>query len=298
MTLELTVPLDGAGYSRSFEGEIDVIDRSRLAVRGRMRDRRLDLEHHWLLATPDYEILEGSAWQHEGGAAQPCERYAGIRGARIGRGFSKRVLEALGESPAAQQHLLLAIDMARLGQQIYQFPPGFEEGFQRRPDVRSADALVSWEKDRAYMGALAESCYTYRDASAELFRTREIVCTFGAELTHPAPGTKRAFWRRKQLSIQALPDGFACESRMEDSLHDIVIGFHLDREGLVSQARSHGARLPYRGLCDEPQRRTARLDGVRLTAQFINQLAEHVGGAQGCTHLFDLSADCLRLFRV
>jgi hypothetical protein len=297
MTLELSVPFTGAVYSRSFEGEVDVIDGSTLLVRGRMRDQVHDIEHTWMLKTPDYEVLEASARQGGEDTAPVCKYYRDIRGVRVGRGFSKRILEALRDAPGAHQHLLLAVEMARLGPQVYQFPPGFEERFERRPEVLSADALLQWEKDRTYMASLPDSCYTYRDANEALFETRPITVTFGAELTRPEPGTKRVFWRTKELSIQAAMGGYACESRMQDALHDIGVGFHLDPEGTVSGAYSSGARLPYRGLCEEPQRRVAGLNGVSLSAQFIGQLADHVGGSHGCTHLFDLSTDCLKLFR-
>ena len=306
MTLEPTVPLPGGEYLRGFDAEIDIVDEGQIFVRGRMRDHRLDLEHTWLLATPEYEVLEAGAVQHAGRAdhlsPHLCARYAAIKGVRIGRGFSKRILDALGEDlPGKQEHLLLAIEMARVGQQVYQFPTGFEERFHRNPDVVSPDALLSWEKDRAYMGALADSCYTYRDASAALFASRRIVSIVGPQVTNPAPGTRRAFWRRKRLAIRKAEQGgaaFQCESAMEDPLHDIAIGFRLGIDGTVSGAQSHAARVPYSGLCEDPHGRTASLDGLRLTAAFVGQLADHVGGAKGCTHLFDLSVDCLRLFRL
>jgi hypothetical protein len=38
------------------------------------------------------------------------------------------------------------------------------------------------------------------------------------------------------------------------------------------------------------------LNGLKVTGAFVGQFAEHIGGAQGCAHLFDLSIDCLRLF--
>jgi hypothetical protein len=83
---------------------------------------------------------------------------------------------------------------------------------------------------------------------------------------------------------------------MEDSIHDIRIGFDVSSDGLVSNARSSGARLPYHGICEDPHMRTQALNGLKVTAAFVGQFAEHVGGAQGCAHLFDLSIDVLRLF--
>lgn len=304
MRLTPNLALDADEYLRGFDAEIDVLDAGRIAVRGRMRDHCCDLEHKWVLATPANEVLEAEAIQHAGAAAvlSPalCARYAAIKGVRIGRGFSRRILDALGEDlPGSRTHLLLAIEMARVGQQLYQFAPGFESKFQRNAQVRSADALLSWEKDRAYMEGLPESCYTYRAASAALFKTRNIVSIVGPAITQAAPGTPRAFWRRKRLSIRQAEQGggtFLCESAMEDPLHDILVGFRLGPEGTVSEAYSRAVRLPYSGLCEDAQGRMARLNGLQLTREFAAELAEHVGGTQGCAHLFDLSVDCLRLF--
>ena len=212
MTLTLSVALDAGEYLRGFDAEIDVLEAGRIAVRGRMHDHRFDLEHSWVLATPAYEVLEAAANQHAGSAEEIspllCARYAAIAGARIGRGFSKRILDALGaDLPGGKTHLLLAIEMARVGQQLYQFPAGFEARFERNAQALSADALLSWEKDRAYMDGLAQSCYTYRDASAALFATRRIVSMVGPQISNPVPGTRGAFWQRKRLAIQRSEQG-------------------------------------------------------------------------------------------
>src|SRR5262249_11528191 len=116
----------------------------------------------------------------------------------------------------------------------------------------------------------------------------------------PQPGEKRVFWRTKRLSIELTSKtnwGYACESTMDDRIHDIRIGFDLSREGVISNAQSRGLRLPDHGICDDAQLRTHGLNGLRGTSGFMAQFAEHVGGVTGCTHLFDLSIDCLRLFR-
>jgi len=125
--------------------------------------------------------------------------------------------------------------------------------------------------------------------------------SFGAELTRPKPGERRVFWRNKRLAIELNSGGngetvYACERAMEDSIHDIEIGFDLSRVGVVSNARSGGARLPYHGICEDRRLRTQALNGLKMTGAFVGQFAEHVGGAQGCAHLFDLSIDVLRLF--
>jgi hypothetical protein len=301
MAIELSIPLSHSSYLRTFAAEIDALADNELLVRGSMRDHRFAFEHVWRLRTPEYEITEAAARQTEGEFdSRLCERYAGVKGARVGRGFSRRVLSALGDSPGAQEHLLTAIEMARVGQQVYQYTPEFEAQFPSSGGGATESARITWMKDRAYMG-LANTCYTYRDESEGLFASREVRCGFGAELTRPKPGDRRVFWRNKRLAIELKSGGngetvYACESAMEDSIHDIRIGFDLSRDGMVSNARSSGARLPYHGICEDPQLRTPALNGLKVTGAFVGQFAEHIGGAQGCAHLFDLSIDVLRLF--
>jgi Protein of unknown function (DUF2889) len=302
MTMELSVTPAQSRYLRTFDAEIDVLADNELLVRGSMRDHRFAFEHVWRLRTPDYEVIEAGARQIEGEFdPQLCERYASIKGVRIGRGFSKRVISELGDRAGAQEHLLMAIEMARVGQQVYQYTPEFEARFPAGDGNTTEAARIVWLKDRAYM-SLANTCYTYRDESESLFASRKVRCGFGSELTRPKPGDKRVFWRNKRLLIElkASENGgtaYACESAMEDSIHDIRINFDLSSDGAVSNARSHGARLPYHGICEDPHLRTPALDGVKVTGAFVQQFAEHVGGAQGCTHLFDLSIDVLRLFK-
>jgi Protein of unknown function (DUF2889) len=152
------------------------------------------------------------------------------------------------------------------------------------------------------MADLANSCYTYRDESSDLFKIKEVRCGFGAEIFRPKPGDKRVFWRNKRLAIErrTAPDGgaaYACESGMEDSIHDIKVDFDLSEDGVISNARSRGLRLPYHGICEDAQLRTPGLNGLRISPSFIMQFADRIGGSSGCTHLFDLSIDCLRLVK-
>jgi hypothetical protein len=299
--MELSIPISHSNYLRTFAAEIDVLAENELLVRGSMRDHRFAFEHVWKLRTPEYEVIEAGARQIEGEFdPRLCGRYAGVKGVRIGRGFSKRVISELGDSPGAQEHLLTAIEMARIGQQVYQYTPEFEARFPSSGGDLTEAARIAWLKDRAYMG-LANTCYTYRDESESLFAGREVRCGFDAELTRPKPGDKRVFWRNKRLTIGLKAGGsgetvYACESAMEDSIHDIGVGFDLSDAGVVSNARSHGDRLPYHGICEDPHLRTRALNGLKVTGAFVGQFAEHVGGAQGCAHVFDLSVDVLRLF--
>lgn len=301
LTFQIETANETDAYTRTFAAEIDVLADCTLLVRGELQDPRVTLAHRWTLRTPAYEVLDAQAQQLAGDAAhfapELCERYAAIAGIRIGRGFTKHILTALGDLPGAQEHLLLALEMARVGQQVYQFPPELDAQFLPHDDSTTEGARAAWLKDRAYMSDLMNSCYTYRNETAELFDTRTVHCGFDAALTRPQPGDRRAFWRNKRLTITRQTNGFACESAMEDRIHDILIRFDLSNEGLISNAASRGLRLPYHGICEDPQLRTTGLNGLRVTSAYVKQFAEHVGGATGCTHLFDLSMDCLRLFQ-
>src|SRR5262249_34097989 len=108
--------------------------------------------------------------------------------------------------------------------------------------------------------------------------------SFGGELTRPKPGDRRVVWRNKRLAIELKSGGngetiYVCESAMEDNIHDIRISFAMPSHGLVSHARSSGARLPYHGICEDPHLRTQAFDGLKVAGAFVGQFAEHVGGA-------------------
>ncbi len=301
MSLLFSLPIATSGYTRTFTAETDCLSANELLVRGRLQDHRFTLEHVWTVRTPDYEVIAASAKQIAGDPQtfDPtlCERYPNIAGVRVGRGFTKRVSEALGQLPGLQEHLFLAIEMARAAQQVYQFPPGFEEQFVAISPTPTEQARMAWLKDRSYMPELANSCFTYRDEAADAFSQGEVHCSFGGNLTRPQPGDQRVFWRNKRLTIKPLANGFACESAMQDRIHDIQISFELV-DGVIVKANSQGVRLPYHGICEGAQLRTPGLNGQRVTAAYVKQFAEQVGGASGCTHLFDLSMDCLRLFKI
>jgi hypothetical protein len=304
MDLVSGVAVGPGGYRRAFDAEIDCVSDREIRVRGVLAEARFALEHVWRVRTPEYDVLEASArhLRDAAGALDPelAARYAAIRGLRIGRGLTKAIHASLGDLTGTREHLWMAIEMARVGQQVYQAPRDLER--RLAPLVAGLEgparqARLAWEKDRSYMPDLRNSCYTYRDASAELFALRPVRCTFGPEVTSPRPGAARAFWRRKRLEVRRLPGGaFECRNRMQDTIHDIEVEFELSLDGTIRGARSRGLRLPYSGICEDAQLRTAGLDGRRVDSQFVSLLADTVGGSMGCTHLFDLSVDCLRLF--
>lgn len=289
-------------YNRKFTAEVDVLASDELLLKGTMQDHRFALQQTWELRTPTYEILAAAAQQHAGNpekfAPELCGRYANLKGIKIGRGFTKQILQVLGDLPGVQEHLFLAMELARSSQQVYQFPPEFEAKFAALPNESVSLAHNIWIKDRMFMDDLKNSCHSYRDESDLLFKERDIRCGFDPLVPRPQPGDKRIFWRSKRVMItKNVDESFTCESAMEDGVHDILIGFTLDKYGVISNAHSRGLRLPFQGLCEDPQQRTTSLNGLRVTENYVKEVAACVGGTTGCTHLFDLSMDCLRLVR-
>jgi Protein of unknown function (DUF2889) len=305
--IAFSIPIPQSKYERRFEAEIDALTDNELLVRGRMHDHRFTFEHIWRLRTPEFEVLEASATQHAGDPCQfkpeLCGRYANIRGVRLERGFSKRILTELGDFSGAEEHLFLGIEMARVGQQVYQVPLGFEAELARDDSVNASLAAYNfWRTDRAYMPKLANSCHTYRDASAVLFAEREVRMGFTANLYSPKSGDKRVFCREKALSVSIGRDSagnpfYACQSSINDTVHDISVKFDLAPDGVISNARSKGLRLPYHGICEDAQLRTISLNGMRLNDDSSIQFADRIGGSEGCAHLLDLSTDLVRLFK-
>ncbi len=302
---EPSLPLPEGGYIRTFEAEIDDHGPQTIRVRGVLSDHRCQLEHVWVLQAPAYEVIDAVAQHVRGDASvlspQLISRYPEICGVRIGSGFTRHIREALGDLPGHQAHLALTIEMARVGQQVYKLPKDNLKRFQplvdHMPEGPSRQSRLLWEQDRDYMPTLLNSCYVYRDETLAFFDERDVVSIdFG--VAYPDPGQRRVFWRNKRLHITARSEGagFHCRSEMEDTIHEIRVAFDIEPDGTIRAAHSEGIRLPFHGICEAPHQRTPGLNGQKLSADFIRLIADQVGGASGCAHLFDLSVDGLRFF--
>jgi hypothetical protein len=87
---------------------------------------------------------------------------------------------------------------------------------------------------------------------------------------------------------------------LHHSMHDNVHGFDLSLEidaatGRIEHAASVTSRLPYAGICSEPQGKITALIGETVDGGLRKRLSGHVGGVTGCAQLFDLTADLLKL---
>jgi hypothetical protein len=84
------------------------------------------------------------------------------------------------------------------------------------------------------------------------------------------------------------------------SMHDNVHGFEVLYEvemdsGRFVRAESVTPRLPYAGICSEPQGKVRALLGETLDTGLAKRIQAHLGGTSGCAQLYDLTADLLKL---
>jgi hypothetical protein len=182
-----------------------------------------------------------------------------------------------------------AIEVARLARQVAKLP--------REQAARAArGAWDCWQLDTAGWIDLPDSCFTYSEKGRALFGTRTVVSPMQPDLYSPSPGQARVFVRKKVARIERV-DG---RLRLSHSMHDNVHGFDLTLEidaatGRIERADAVTSRLPYAGICSEPQGRITALVGETVDAGFRKRLSTHVGGVSGCAQLFDLTADLLKL---
>jgi hypothetical protein len=211
-------------------------------------------------------------------------------GAGMVAGLGRRIRDATGNGVGA--HLLLdaIVEAARLSRQV---------GCLSRERVERAVALGPrgfWQLDREGWADLPDSCFTYSDAGAALFSTRAVVSAATRDLYCSRPGQLRIFERHKVAEL-AIADGHL---RLAHSMHDNVHGFEVLYEiemasGRFVRAESVTPRLPYAGICSEPQGKIRALLGETLDDGLAKRIQGHLGGVTGCAQLYDLTADLLKL---
>jgi hypothetical protein len=143
---------------------------------------------------------------------------------------------------------------------------------------------------------LPDSCFAYSAGGRALFGTRTIAAMMTPDLYSPRAGQRRVFERRKVARLARDGDRL----RLFHSMHDNVHGFELTYEvdlgtGRITRAEHVTPRLPYMGICSEPQRRMAAMLGETVDAGLRKRVQGHLGGVTGCAQLYDLTADLLKL---
>jgi hypothetical protein len=241
--------------------------------------------------SPTYEIRSARATAVAGevdhGALAGCAKLAGVP---MIAGLGRRLAEATGDGTGAHLVRLAIIEVARLARQVAKIPP------ERAERALAAGPFACRELDREAFADLSDSCFTYSDDAAPLFGVRDVLTPMTAEIYSAPPGRERIFERRKVVRLERA-GGLL---RLFHSMHDNVHGFELMYEVDLASARivrvnAVTSRLPYLGICSEPQRHVHALVGETLDQDLSKRIQGVLGGRTGCAQLYDLTSDLLKL---
>jgi len=277
-------------YERVSEGSTDNThdDAFTHTVRLGDTDRAVELS---VVALPSPEYLIRSARARavrgdvEPGAVTAVAKLDGVP--MVG-GLTRAVADAVGRGPGAALLVDAMIEVARLARQVAKLP-------RDRAERATQSAWECWQLDTSGWIDLPDSCFTYSAAGKALFGTRTIASPMQPDLYSPRPGQTGVFVRRKVARLERTGDGLRLFHSMHDNVHGFELTYEVDAAGRITRADSVTSRLPYAGICSEPQAKIKSLIGETVDAGLRRRVSAHVGGVSGCAQLFDLTADLLKL---
>src|SRR2546425_350352 len=119
--------------------------------------------------------------------------------------------------------------------------------------------------------------------------TRRVAVATGA-------GQRRVFERRKVARLERVDDRLRLFHSMHDNVHGFEVTYEIDlASGTIVSAEHLTPRLPYMGICTEPQRKISAMLGETVDGALRKRVQAHLGGPAGCAQLYDLTADLLKL---
>jgi Protein of unknown function (DUF2889) len=284
---------DRSRYERLMLGRCDNGEGDTLThvVSLRDPDRAIELEVD-AYPSPTYEIAGARLRLLDGRvdaalvAAAPA-----LAGVGMVAGFTRRVAARLGDGEGAAFVIDAAIEVARLSRQVARLP-------RARAERATIDAWEAWQLDRAGFTDLPDSCFTYSAAGEALFGTRTVSTMAYPDLYSPAPGQQRVFERRKLARLERDGDRLTLTSSMHDNVHGFDVTLQIDAPSeRITRAGSLVTRLPYAGICSEPQGKIGALVGEIADPGLSRRIQRVLGGVTGCAQLYDLTADVLKLLR-
>ncbi len=279
-------------YERVTDGWIDASHDDAFTHTVRLGDADAGVELSAVATpTPAYEIRE-ARYRLTTDSSSGFARLPALAGARMVSGFSRRVAAALEGRPGAGHLADAAVEVARLARQVTKIPA-------ERAARAAAGPWECWQLDMTGWVDLPNSCFTYTDAGRALFAAREVTTPMTPELYAPPPGGARVFVRRKVARVERRGARLLLFHSMHDNVHGFEIRYEIDLdEGIIVGAESRTPRLPYRGICSEPQAKIAALVGEAVDAGLAKRIQTLIGGSSGCAQLYDLTADLLKLLRL
>ncbi len=279
-------------YERVMDGRVDNTHDDAFTHTVRLADDDRALEVAVVaLPSPTYAIREARLTPLAGRVGPSlAPAFARLAGTEMVGGLTRRAAELLGDGQGAALAVDATIEVARLARQVARMPRAVAAR------AASGDALDCWTLDTTGWIDLPGSCFTYSEAGRALFGARTVATPMVPDLYSPRPGQPRVFERRKVARL-ARGDG---RLRLFHAMHDNVHGFEITYEidlatGTIVRAEHVTPRLPYMGVCSEPQRRIASLLGERADAGLRKRIQATLGGEAGCAQLYDLTADVLKL---
>lgn len=213
-----------------------------------------------------------------------------LAGTALVAGLTRRAAEAAGGGRGAGLVVDAVIEAGRLARQVAKLPPA------RAARAEGGDPWECWQLDTTGWIDLPDSCFTYSDAGRRLFGTRPISTPIQPQLYSPRPGQAKVFERRKVMRLERREGRLALFHSMHDNVHGFEVTYEIDPvTARIVKAEHVTPRLPYMGICSEPQRRIGALLDETVDAGLRKRIQAHLGGSAGCAQLYDLTADVLKL---
>lgn len=218
---------------------------------------------------------------------------AGLAGVAMTGGFTRRVAEVMGPRAGATYFVDAAVEVARLARQVTRLP---RDVIARR----LAEGPVGiWRLDNAGWVDIPGSCYAFQPETEALFAARRVHTPATPALYDPPPGARGIFNRTRIVRLEARAGDWLLTHAMFDEVHGFQVWLVVDpATARILEAGSTTTRLPYGGICSDPQARARGLVGETLTPGARRRVATLVGGPEGCAQLFDLVADLLKLVEI
>ncbi len=279
-------------YERIMEGWVDNSHELAFTHTVRLTDSDGSVELSAVCTpSPGYEVQEARA-RIVSGPADPAilPALVDLAGTRMVGGFGKRLAELCGERRGADLFIDAGIEIARLARQVTKMPASAVA------TLSTDDALACWQLDTAGWADLPDSCFTYSPAGRALFGTRPVSRPMVASLYSPPPGALGIFRRMKIARLVLTGRRLHLLHSMHDNVHGFDLHYEVDLDGgTMVAADSAISRLPYAGICSEPQGKIKTLLGQAVDAPLRKRIQTALGGSGGCAQLYDLTSDLLKL---
>jgi Protein of unknown function (DUF2889) len=292
MSIECRFLDRGSPYERTATCWVDTSEGGQLQLNARLSDGLIDLEVSLLAEpAPSYHVARATATARSEPTRAACgpllDAFDAVGGLRIVGGFRRQVAGLLPEHPFAGHVLDAAIEAARLSRQVTLI--GVPGSDKLGPAEFHRLDLTAWPE-------LLDLCFTYRAESQALFAERAVRTPAVVDMYASPPGRKLVFHRYKRTHLARSGRILSLYQSMFDQVHGFELWYDVDEHSHeVLNARVLTPRLPYMGICEEPQRNVRDMIGAKLGADWAGVVRSRLGGRRGCFQLTDLTSDLFRL---